>query len=151
MREAVVLAILVGFLAVVLLVGLNRPACSSEHLTSDKVLLRAVLQEAEGEPFDGMVAVAGVALDRAADRRWPGNPRAVLLQPAQFEGMSAPLRDHSPRARTLAEQAVVQALSGSRPCGTVLYFHAEWMTPNWDFEKIKQVCQIGGHVFYTDR
>lgn len=125
-------------------------ACSEEHLNGDRVLLKAVLQEAEGEPFDGMVVVAGVVLDRAADRRWPDNPRDVLHQPAQFEGMSAPLRDHSSVARAMAEQALVQAVSGDRPCGKVFYFHANWVTPNWDYSKIQPACQIGGHIFYAD-
>jgi N-acetylmuramoyl-L-alanine amidase len=143
--------LIVMLLVTLILCATDKRACSEEHLTGDNVLLRAVLQEAESEPLDGMVAVAGVALDRAADRRWPGTPRDVLLQPAQFEGMSRPLRNHSARARALAEQAVLLAVSGHRPCGTVLYFHAEWMTPSWDFEKIQPACQIGGHVFYTDR
>jgi spore germination cell wall hydrolase CwlJ-like protein len=34
-----------------------------------------VLQEANGEPFSGMVAVAGTVFERMYDARWPDTPK----------------------------------------------------------------------------
>ena len=53
-------------------------------LSRDEPIVRMVLQEAANEPFAGMVAVAGVALDRVADRRWPSTTRKVVYQPPYF-------------------------------------------------------------------
>ena len=139
------------------------PVCSQEHPNGFKPLSRAepvvrmVLQEAINEPFSGLVAVAGVALDRVEDRRWPNTPAGVVYQgnhsrrTAQFTGMSITLRDYSPDQITRARLAVASAEIGDRPCGRVLYYHTTWVTPKWDYTKIEVACQIGNHIFYRDK
>lgn len=141
----------IGFFACTVLVALTTPACSQEHLRGDKVLLRAVLQEAESETLEGMVAVAGVVMDRAQDPRWPDTAEAVARQPRQFAGMSAPVRNYGERAVTRARAAIAAAQVGYRPCGTVYWFHATYVKPGWDYSKIEFACQIGEHLFYRDK
>ncbi len=132
-------------------VAITNPACAEfEPLTRDEPIVRMVLQEAANEPFDGMVTVAGVALDRAADKRWPASVRDVVYEPYQFSGMELRLRRYSAGQITRARLAVSEAELGTRPCGQVLWYHAAWMMPAWDFNKIEEVCRIGVHVFYGD-
>ena len=121
-----------------------------KSLTRDEPVVRMVLQEAAHERFVGMVAVAGVAFDRAADYRWPASVRGVVYEPYQFEGMSLKLRHYSQEQVRRARAAVRAAKFGVRPCGTVYWFHATWMMPDWDFNKIEPRCRIDGHRFYGD-
>jgi spore germination cell wall hydrolase CwlJ-like protein len=120
-------------------------------LSKAEPIVRMVLQEANNEPFAGMVVVAGVALDRIEDRRWPGTADQVVRQRNQFTGMSIALRDYSQQQITRSRLAVATAEVGERPCGRVLYYHATWMRPAWDYSKIEIACQIGGHIFYRDK
>lgn len=141
----------------------TKPVCAQGHLIGFKPLTRAepvvrmVLQEAIHEPFAGLVAVAGVALDRVEDSRWPNTPAGVVYQgnhsrrTAQFTGMSIPLRDYSPDQITRARLAVGGAEVGHRPCGLVLYYHTTAVNPKWDYTKIEVACQIGNHIFYRDK
>lgn len=110
-----------------------------------------VLQEANHEPFAGMVAVAGVALDRIADDRWPDTRDGVVRQPHQFTGMSIKIRRYTKQQITRARLAVATAEVGERPCGLVLYYHATYVKPAWDYSKIEVACQLGDHVFYRDK
>lgn len=108
-----------------------------------------VLQEAEGEPLLGMIAVAGVALDRARDGRWPDSVRMVVYQPGQFQGMDLPDREWTDRAIRRARTAVRRARSGERPCGTVLWYHTVDIRPAW-VDGLTPVCVLGYHVFWND-
>lgn len=137
----------------IILASCGTPAYAEEFtpLTRDEPVVRMVLQEAANEPFAGMVAVAGVAIDRALDRRWPSTIREVIYQHAQFSGMLLKIRIYSPEQITRARQATNIAAIGFRPCGRVLWYHADWMLPNWANGRIKMRCQIGDHIFYGDK
>ncbi len=119
-------------------------------LTRDEPVVRMVLQEAANEPFDGMVAIAGVAYDRVSDRRWPSDLRGVVYDPAQFSGMLLTLRKYSKAQITRARLAVARAAMGARPCGNVLYYHNTSIIPEWNYDVIAIVCWRGKHIFYED-
>ncbi len=123
-------------------------------LTRAEPIVRLVLQEANGEPFDGMVAVAGTVFDRMADPRWPDTIKAVVYQNNgrvwQYSGMALRLRRYSQSSITKARVVVGIARLGGRPCGHVLWFHNFTVYPDWA-ESFKIACIIGGHIFYTDR
>ncbi len=123
---------------------------SFEPLTREEPIARMVLQEAANEPFLGMVAVAGVALDRMKDRRWRSTEKHVVYQPAQFTGMGIRLRRYSEKQITRARTAVAVAILGKRPCGTVFWYHADFVKPSWR-KDYQWVCQLGAHIFYGDR
>ena len=110
-----------------------------------------VLTEAAGEPLEGQVAVAGVAIDRARDRRWPSTVELVVHQPWQFTGMRYPHRAYTEAERRVARRAVVLALRGERPCGRVYWYHTADIAvrPAWADVKLP-VCVIGNHVFWAD-
>ena len=133
------------------MVVLSGPAWGEfKPLTQAEPIVRMVLQEAANEPFAGMVAIAGVALDRMVDRRWPSSEHAVVYQPAQFTGMGIALRRYSEAQIIRARVAVAIAITGTRPCGTVLWYHTTDVTPSWR-TRLAVKCQLGVHLFYGDR
>lgn len=143
------LIFLVALLFPTSLVGGAPPIMKDEHL------VRLVIQEASAEPLPGKVAVVGVALDRARDRRWPNSERAVVYQgshsirTAQFTGMRNSLVKHNWRDIRAARLAVKLARSGTRPCGEVFYYHTAKAKPIWRL-KLAKPCRIGAHIFYGD-
>ena len=119
-------------------------------LTRAEPIVRMVLQEAANEPFDGLVAIAGVAYDRMADNRWPSTEWGVVHQPKQFSGMLLKLRKYSQKQITRARIAAEVARIGERPCGTVLWYHTFKISPPWN-KRLDVKCLIGAHLFYGDK
>lgn len=118
-------------------------------LTRDETVVRLVLQESNGEPFYGLIAVAGSVFDRMDNSRWPSTADEVARQPRQYDGMHIPLKNYSPEQIELARSAVYLASIGARPCGTVYWFHATYVSPYWK-SSYRRACTIGRHIFYTD-
>ncbi len=38
---------------------------------------------------------------------------------------------------------------GTRPCGTVFWYHATYVKPWW-ITRLSEKCRIGAHIFYGD-
>lgn len=116
--------------------------------------------EARGEPEAGRRAVAHVVLNRAADRRWPDSPCAVI---AQGWPESGPLCQFSwycdgnsdiPRpgahwrdAARLAD--MVYRGRSQDPTRGALWYHADYVTPWWS-SNLRRGPKIGRHIFYHD-
>lgn len=139
-----------------LLVGMGlgmmfcKPA-EAHPLTRAEPLVRMVLQEANNEPFDGMVAVAATVLDRVNDSRWPNTVWAVVYQPNQYSGMALPFGSYTPFQIDRARYAVAMARLGVRPCGqSVFWFHTYAVNPQWNQEMVV-ACKIGNHVFWREK
>ena len=118
-------------------------------LSRDEPIVRMVLQESNGEPFMGMVAVAAVALDRVGDSRWPNTDHEVIYQRHQFTAMAQRLRRYTNAQIITARRAVAEARRGKRPCGVAYWYHATWMPqrPRWTTQ-VTPRCTIGNHTFY---
>jgi N-acetylmuramoyl-L-alanine amidase len=143
-------AILAGLLMSFLFIAAANSDESFKPLSKAEPVVRMVLQEAVSEPLAGQVAVAGVALDRMKDRRWPDTSKEVVYQAWQFTGMRAKLRDYSPKEIEVARLAVQLAESGTRPCGTVLWYHTTGIDKPWN-DSLQVSCLIGNHIFYGDK
>ena len=52
--------------------------------TTLDLLKLLVYLEAQGEPFEGKLAVACIVKNRTKDKRWPNTYKEVMLQPSQF-------------------------------------------------------------------
>lgn len=139
-------------LALTALLLLGSPAAAQDApLTRAEPIVRMVLQEAGGEPYAGMVAVAAVALDRMEDRRWPSTAHGVVYQPAQFSAMSLRMRRYNKREVRQARAAVAHARAGWRPCGPgVFWYYAAWSKPPYWAKSYRFKCAIGDHLFFTD-
>ena len=67
---------------------------------SDLVILaQTVAGEAEGESYEGKLAVAYVAMNRVGDKRWPPTASEVVLQKWQFSCFNA----GSPRIKPMMQ------------------------------------------------
>ena len=145
MHRVVVFAALIMF-AMMLIVA----AAHSHPLTRDEPVVRMVLQEANNEPFDGMVAVAATVFDRVSDSRWPDTVRGVVYQRDQYTGMALRLGSFSMEQIALAREAVRLARLGFRPCGrSVFWYHTHAVNPWWNQELVL-ACKIGNHVFWRE-
>lgn len=160
-------------LAAALLAG--APAAAALSGREVRCLALIAYTEAAVDGLPGMEAVIRVVRNRMADRRFPDDACAVILQVAQFqpiaqsellqkvardpEGYSIPqvlgLRDAaSRRLLTEAHRLAKADPAEPDPTGGALYFvNPDLMDPDlcaW-FAALERTAAIGGHVFLTDR
>jgi N-acetylmuramoyl-L-alanine amidase len=128
----------------------RRAAARELERRNIECLARNVYFEARGEPVAGQYAVAEVTMNRKAARFFPRSVCAVVYEKRAFSWTdSATLPEPSGeewlRARQVAEAVYFQrftpVLNGA------LYYHADYVTPDWAKEK-RRVTRIGGHIFY---
>lgn len=121
-----------------------------------------IYREAGHEPFEGKVGVAQVTLNRVADPKFPMTVCGVVYEKTavyskvicQFSWYC----DANHRNRKINEKAYADSyavakkvyLEGFRLDGLndALYYHADYVSPNWKFERI---AQIGTHIFYRGK
>lgn len=137
-----------------------RAAAYGDHAFTLDVLARTLWGEARGEGRDGMRAVAGTILNRAARPGWWGRSVAeICLKPRQFSCWleSDPNRvkllavDGRDRQFASALSIAVDALAGILPDYTfgATHYHARDCTPAWVNGRTP-CAVIGRHAFYND-
>lgn len=122
-------------------------------------LARNIYFEAGNQPFEGKVAVAQVTINRAEHGGFPDDICKVVYQKnkvydkvlCQFSWYC----DRSTGTRPLNNEAYTESmvvakkvlLEGFRlpSLEKALYFHADYINPQWKKEK---VAKIGQHIFY---
>lgn len=111
-----------------------------------ELLARAVAAEAEGEPFEGQVAVAAVILNRVQHPSFPNTISGVLYQPHAFESVTNGLiwrRTPSDEAYRAARAA----LNGWDPTyGAIFFWNPSKPVSPWVWTR-QIVTRIGNHVF----
>lgn len=85
------------------------------------LLVRCISSEAGDQPYEGMVAVGAVVINRALNSRFPNTIHDVIYQPGQFSvvgdnRINLPVKDG-------AHDAAMAALKGEDPTGGALYFY----------------------------
>lgn len=126
----------------------RQQATSGSVSRSDELelLARVVAAEAEGEPFEGQVAVAAVILNRVRDPRFPNTLSGVVYQPHAFESVSNGLiwrRTPSDEAYRAARAA----LNGWDPTqGALFFWNPSKPVSSWIWSR-PIVARIGNHVF----
>jgi hypothetical protein len=106
-----------------------------------ELLERVVAAEARGEPYEGMVAVALTAVNRALE--WDMTIEAVLTEPRQY---AAPYRGE---VSVEVREAVSAALAGEAVFdGDPTHFHEASVRPYWAGVFV-ELGQVGNHVFYA--
>lgn len=117
-----------------------------QQLDDIRLLARLVYSEAGGEPYEGQVAVAAVALNRLRHGDFPDTLHDIVYQPLQFEPVDVGTIDKTPT--NSAYRAALDALSGIDPTKGAIYF--------WNPDKVKEenwvwtreiTMRIGRHVF----
>ncbi|HHX23216.1 MAG TPA: spore cortex-lytic protein [Thermoanaerobacterales bacterium] len=110
------------------------------------LLARLVAGEAEGEPYEGQVAVAAVILNRAKDPRFPPSVPDVVYEAHAFESVSNGLIWSRYPSRTNFD-AARQAMNGWDPTyGCVFFWNPYKPVSSWIWSR-PIVTQIGQHVF----
>jgi N-acetylmuramoyl-L-alanine amidase len=114
-------------------------------------LARLVSAEAQGEPYDGQVAVAATVLHRMTDSRFPATVNDII-----YQGAGTAYPQYSPvydgainnPAVTSAYQAVRDALDGTDPSNGANGFYNPTGTENTWVKSQPVTTVIGNHVFF---
>ena len=125
-------------------------------------LARNIYWESANEPFEGKVAVAQVTMNRKDSGRFPDTVCGVVNQKTtvynkivcQFSWLcentyrTRPI--HPALYKESEEVAKMVMLEGFRlkNLNEALYYHADYVNPRWNKQKI---TQIGHHIFYKDK
>lgn len=109
------------------------------------LLARLVRAEAQGEPFEGKVAVAEVVLNRVDNPGFPKTIKDVIDDPGQFQPVqngeiNKPADDESIKA-------VAEALSRNRNDGGALFFYNPEISQSHWLDQRTTTMIIGHHVF----
>jgi spore germination cell wall hydrolase CwlJ-like protein len=120
-----------------------------------------IYREAGHEPFEGKVAVGQVTMNRVADGRFGKGVCGVVYQKnvvmerviCQFSWACDSVHQNRPINKPAYTESYEVAkkvlLEGFRLdiMKTAMYYHADYVNPNWKLEKIGK---IGRHIFYKE-
>lgn len=113
------------------------------------IAIATMVLEAAGEGFDGMVAVAEVIRNRAAEAR--ENYGEVCLAPYQFScwNDAARAREFLAKHRDVFETAFRAwlASAGSNLTRGATFYHADYVSPSWA-TGFTRSARVGRHLFY---
>ncbi len=111
------------------------------------MLARIVFAEAQDEPYDGLVAVAAVVINRVKDISFPNTIHDVIFEPYQFTpAMTGRINQVIPDQA--AYKAAKEALYGSDPVKDALFFFNPNKSNSTFFSTKKFIIKIGNHSFY---
>lgn len=120
-------------------------------LNEEELLLlrKIVMAEAEGEPYEGKVAVANVVLNRLRSANYPDTIKEVIYQKSQFSPVwNGRLNKVKPNEDTI--HAVNEALNGRKEVSDdTYYFLSLKLATDLTIARTKDEAQvIGNHTFY---
>lgn len=124
-------------------------------------LAKNIYHEAGTEPFEGKVAVAQVTMNRVENGRFGTGVCGVVYQKNNFLGRVVcqfswacdnltKVKPIYPALYKESEEVAKKVLLENFRLSTMkdaLYYHADYVNPNWGKPKI---TQIGRHIFYRD-
>lgn len=114
-------------------------------------LSRIIHAEAQGETYEGKVAVGNVILNRVKSSLFPNTIKGVVFDKQQGYTQFSPVLDGSiyntPNSDSI--NAAKDVLNGKRPVGNALYFlNPDKSTNFWITKNRKYYKTIGDHDFY---
>jgi N-acetylmuramoyl-L-alanine amidase len=110
------------------------------------LLAQMIMAEAEGESYQGKVAVGAVIINRLNNPDFPQSLTGVLYETHAFEPIMNGAFYSKPPSQDCI-QAAIEALSGVDPTGGALYFYNPSTARSaWIFGRPVST-QIGNHVF----
>ncbi len=122
----------------------QRPRITAKDNELD-LLARAVFSESRGEPYEGMVAVAAVILNRIDHPEFPNTIAGVVYEPLAFQVVRN--GQINQQADELAIQAAFEAINGIDPSNGALYFYNPNKTRNQWIRRRPVLTTIGKHIF----
>jgi spore germination cell wall hydrolase CwlJ-like protein len=139
---------------------MNKTAITAEVRNQQlECLSRNIYYEAGNQPFEGKVAVAQVTINRAESGKFPNDICKVVYQKnivyekvlCQFSWYCEKATLAKPKNKAVFKESELVArqvlLEGFRlpSLENALYFHADYINPKWNKERI---AKIGNHIFY---
>jgi spore germination cell wall hydrolase CwlJ-like protein len=135
---------------------------ATDKLKQLDCLTRNIYWEAASEPFEGKVGVAQVTMNRMESGKFADSVCGVVYQKnivyqkviCQFSWYCESTHTTRPIQKELWKESELVAkkvlLENFRlpSLSKALYYHADYVRPNWNKPKIDQ---IGRHIFYGDR
>ena len=110
-------------------------------------LSRIIYAEANGQPFDGMIGVGNVVLNRVASGRFPNSVEGVVFEPGQFTPVDNGTIYNNPSSQ--AVRAAQLCLEGVNTVGKSLFFlNPSIADASWFNSALTYYTTIGGHAFY---
>jgi len=110
-------------------------------------LSRIIYAEANGQPFDGMIGVGNVVLNRVASGRFPNTVEGVVFEPGQFTPVDNGSIYNTPSSE--AVRAAQLCLEGVNTVGNSLFFlNPSIADASWFNSALTYYTTIGGHAFY---
>jgi len=110
-------------------------------------LSRIIYAEANGQPFDGMIGVGNVVLNRVASSRFPNSVEGVVFEPGQFTPVDNGTIYNTPSSE--AVRAAQLCLEGVNTVGNSLFFlNPSIADASWFNSALTYYTTIGGHAFY---
>lgn len=114
-------------------------------------LSRIIHAEAQGEPYEGKVAVGNVIINRVNNPKFPNTVKGVVFDKQDGYTQFSPVIDgtiyNTPDAESI--KAATDVLNGARPVGNALYFLNPRKSTNfWIIENRQYLKTIGLHDFY---
>ena len=110
-------------------------------------LSRIIYAEANGQPFDGMIGVGNVVLNRVASGRFPNTVEGVVFEPGQFTPVDNGTIYNNPSSQ--AVRAAQLCLEGVNTVGNSLFFlNPSIADASWFNSALTYYTTIGGHAFY---
>lgn len=114
-------------------------------------LSRIIHAEAQGESYQGKVAVGNVIINRVNSGQFPNTIKGVVFDKQHGYTQFSPVIDgtiyNSPGAESI--KAATEVLNGARPVGNALYFLNPRKSTNfWITKNRKYMTTIGLHDFY---
>ncbi|NLC52669.1 MAG: cell wall hydrolase [Firmicutes bacterium] len=114
------------------------------------LLAKLIRAEAEGEPYEGQVAVGAVVMNRVKSRQFPNTIYDVIYQPRQFSCLPK-LARMEPNADSL--RAARDALAGKDPSRGALYYYNPKLASAegarfFRTANLTPTVVIGNHRFY---
>jgi N-acetylmuramoyl-L-alanine amidase len=131
----------------------NLTSKAVSHYSSEDLywLSRIVHAEAEGEPYEGKLAVANVIINRKNSSDFPSTIKSVIFDD-KYGVQFTPIKDgtiyNTPASESV--QASESALLGNNNIGACLYFlNPDKATHNWIINNKQFYASINNHDFYA--
>lgn len=125
--------------------GGGNNSSSGADQSNINLLARLINGEARGEPYNGMVAVGAVVLNRVDSSKFPSTIAGVIYQSGAFDAVSDGQINLAPS--TQSYNAARDAMNGWDPSGGALYyFNPATATNKWIWSRPMTIT-IGKHRF----
>lgn len=138
--------------------ALSQPLINPYDNRELECLALNIYHEARGEEEIDRDMVGRVTLNRVEDSKFPDTVCGVVWQRKQFSWTGDDL-SNTPKEKKAYSDAIDMAnlimfeymYDVADKIDGALYYHADHISPNWDYSKIVMLGKYGSHIVYKDR